>query len=1036
MNFWVVMGALVGGILGAMGAGAGGATIVGLLGAGIGWLVARSIRSSASAHAGTDAPPPAPPYGRTDMADADATGSEASPASTPALPHAAPTPGDAILQRLERIDARLARIEARLAGPAAVPAFEPPAATAERDGALEPRSDPLPLAAARDVRVVEPSLASLPFDTPIARSETPVPVHPIATATEARTEAPPQPFTRAPDGTLQPSARPPERAHAAAADAAGVQQPPPRPDYSVRVPASGEPASGEPNSRDAAAREPSPLWRWITGGNALTRIGIVILFFGVAFLLVYFAEVVTIPIELKLAGAGAGGVLLAALGVALGRRRPAYGLSLQGAGMGIVYLVVFAAFRLYEVLAPAPAIALLVVVAATTIALALRHDSQPLAALALAGGFMAPVLIRTDATNPALLFGYFAILNAVVFVLAWRRAWRPLNVLGFVFTFALGLLWGYRFYTPAHYATVQPFLALFFLFYVAIAVLYARREPLQARAPVDGLLVFGVPIVGFALQMAIVRGHRYGVAWSAGALCAFYGALWAWLRTRTEPGLGLLARAFGVLAVMFGTLAIPFAADPRVTSAWWAIEAAAVYWIAAVQRRPVARAFALLLEIAAAVAFLIDVPQASDGRWFLNAGFLGTALIGLAAIASTWAGDRHSDSLGPRERALMPWLFLWGVAWWIFGGIDELRRQLDAEWWGNAALAWVALSTAAGFAAHRWLRWPRAAWVGVLLLPTMLIVGFRLVDLERTTLTHLGWIVWPCAFVLQWLALRVNDGDGEDAELRVRADFARLAHIVSAIGLVAWVSWEASEWIGRTTPRGTVWVACVAVLPSIAYLFASPRWREASRWPFDRYGETYGHATGTALAALVVVWFVMVNLTSPGNASPLPYLPVANPLDLVLVAALFSLVRWSQTWGRVAEATRYRALAAAAFLALNGTVVRAAHHWGDVRWRLDALVGYRPLQAALTLTWTVTALALMLWATRKAVRVAWMAGAALLAVVIIKLFVVDLAALSGLTRVIAFMGVGALLLVIGYVAPLPPAPAEADAKSSRQPEAS
>ena len=34
---------------------------------------------------------------------------------------------------------------------------------------------------------------------------------------------------------------------------------------------------------------------------------------------------------------------------------------------------------------------------------------------------------------------------------------------------------------------------------------------------------------------------------------------------------------------------------------------------------------------------------------------------------------------------------------------------------------------------------------------------------------------------------------------------------------------------------------------------------------------------------------------------------------------------------------------------------------------------------------------------------------------------IDLAALSGLTRVVAFLGVGALLLVIGYVAPLPPA---------------
>ena len=121
------------------------------------------------------------------------------------------------------------------------------------------------------------------------------------------------------------------------------------------------------------------------------------------------------------------------------------------------------------------------------------------------------------------------------------------------------------------------------------------------------------------------------------------------------------------------------------------------------------------------------------------------------------------------------------------------------------------------------------------------------------------------------------------------------------------------------------------------------------------------------------------------------------------------------------ERTRYAWLGAAAFLALNGAVVRTAHHWGDVPWRVDALMAYKPLQAALTLTWTATALALMLWATRRGVRPLWTVGAALLAVVVVKLFAIDLAALSGLTRVVAFLGVGLLLLVIGYVAPLPPA---------------
>jgi uncharacterized membrane protein len=44
-----------------------------------------------------------------------------------------------------------------------------------------------------------------------------------------------------------------------------------------------------------------------------------------------------------------------------------------------------------------------------------------------------------------------------------------------------------------------------------------------------------------------------------------------------------------------------------------------------------------------------------------------------------------------------------------------------------------------------------------------------------------------------------------------------------------------------------------------------------------------------------------------------------------------------------------------------------------------------------------------------------------LAVVVAKLFLVDLGNLSGLPRVVAFLGAGVLLLVIGFVSPLPPA---------------
>ena len=273
MTFWIGIGAVVGAILGAMSSGIVGALLLALIGAGIGALIGRSIRRSPSP-SGTQAPPPSPRYGER--------------AETAALNNVVPqldaSLAAELLRRLDRLDARLASIEARLDGRAVVPAQAAPAVD---------RIDVAP--------------------EPVPAEESPPP---------RPSEPPPVDLVRAPDGTLQ--------AHGGAAPrgvdvgepivAADVDTPPARPAY------------GGGDSQPAA---PSMLWRWLTGGNAVTRIGIVILFFGVAFLLTYFAEVVTVPIEWKLAGAGAGGIALAVLGVALARRRPAYGLSLQGAGMGV-----------------------------------------------------------------------------------------------------------------------------------------------------------------------------------------------------------------------------------------------------------------------------------------------------------------------------------------------------------------------------------------------------------------------------------------------------------------------------------------------------------------------------------------------------------------------------------------------------------------------------------------------------------------------------------------------------------------------------
>ena len=75
-------------------------------------------------------------------------------------------------------------------------------------------------------------------------------------------------------------------------------------------------------------------------------------------------------------------------------------------------------------------------------------------------------------------------------------------------------------YRPEHFATTEPFLVLFFLFYVAIAVLYALRQSVEVRNYVDAGLVFGTPLVAAGLQSALVRDIEYGMAYSALAMSA------------------------------------------------------------------------------------------------------------------------------------------------------------------------------------------------------------------------------------------------------------------------------------------------------------------------------------------------------------------------------------------------------------------------------------------------------------------------------------------------------------------------------------
>lgn len=415
-----------------------------------------------------------------------------------------------------------------------------------------------------------------------------------------------------------------------------------------------EPVAREPQ-QPAAPRGPNFIERaisgarnWLFGGNTVLRVGVVLLFLGLAFLLRYATEGMVVPVELRYAGVAAAALGLLALGWWLRLRNSNYALMLQGTGIAVLYLTVFAAMRLHPLLDPTAALGLLVVVTVFSAILAITQNALGLAAAAALGGFAAPILTSTGAGNHVALFSYFALLNAGILAIAWFKAWRLLNLIGFVGTFGIGLAWGLRSYTPELLWSTEPFLILFFLMYLAIGLLFARRKLLEmSDAPedgsreallhwsarkgdyVDGTLLFAPPLVGFGLQFALVEHLEFAAAFSALALGMIYMGL---ARLLMGGRALLLAETCLALGVIFASLAIPLGLDARWTAAAWAVEGAGIFWLGLRQQRPLARAFALLLQLGSALAFLSELRSGESS--LLDGAPLGALMLGVALLFS------------------------------------------------------------------------------------------------------------------------------------------------------------------------------------------------------------------------------------------------------------------------------------------------------------------------------------------------------------------------------------------------------------------
>jgi uncharacterized membrane protein len=233
---------------------------------------------------------------------------------------------------------------------------------------------------------------------------------------------------------------------------------------------------------------PAINWEQFMGVKLLAWIGGLAAFLAVAFFVKYSFDNNLISPEVRMALGFIAGLGLLVGGVVMSRKEYAVlAHTLCGTGVVILYAVTFACRSIYhfEFFGPVPTFLLMVLITTTAFFLAVRLNAMVVAILGMLDGFLTPILLSTGQDNPFGLFGYIAILDAGLILVAINRRWLFLVTLAAAGTIFMQIGWAGVFFSKERYfegnkiLTALAVLLGFNALYLAAAWWAKRRGPLN-----------------------------------------------------------------------------------------------------------------------------------------------------------------------------------------------------------------------------------------------------------------------------------------------------------------------------------------------------------------------------------------------------------------------------------------------------------------------------------------------------------------------------------------------------------------------------
>jgi uncharacterized membrane protein len=394
------------------------------------------------------------------------------------------------------------------------------------------------------------------------------------------------------------------------------------------------------------------------GTRWIGRIGVLAILFGVAFFLKY-------SFDNKLIGETGRiilGIFCGAAFIGAGeyfqkkKNMELYGQMLSGGGLAVLYLALYAAFALYHLI-PAPLAAVgMMAVTTTGMTLSIRYSTYSLAAIALLGGFLTPLMLSTGQNQPLTLFAYILLLDTGTLLLLRFRRWPSLTAASLSGTVLLYMSWHSEFFSDEQLSLAFAVIALFFAFY-NLYILISRLYSQNVESKIDQIVIFGSAAFFF---LAFFAQHQWESTWPVKSFSLILAGIeigMAELVRRRAPAAKMTIASCTVVSVIMTVVATFVILEQRWLMPALAAEMASLGWIGFRQKFPTLRRGAYILGLLVLYRFADDVvlnlePFASFMPVF-NGRFLvcGTAVAGFYIFMGIISHNR--DKLDANERYLL-----------------------------------------------------------------------------------------------------------------------------------------------------------------------------------------------------------------------------------------------------------------------------------------------------------------------------------------------------------------------------------------------